>query len=170
MDFDLSALARRLFSTGISKPVAYSRLTRTPIRTSEDLPDDLGGVYDNGEITLRPEELQRSSFIIPHESAHAIYDQGRLKDMAASLASHVGEGPRNRVLGSSVYRQMGPYSGSPEQVSDEGLAFSVGDRDETPYVNYSASQLKNPKLAETLKRLHRNSIQVRRLGGLGALQ
>jgi hypothetical protein len=55
-------------------------------------------------------------------------------------------------------------------MADEGLGYSVGDRDETPYVNYAASQISNPALKEKLLRLHNNAVQTRRLGGMGSLR
>lgn len=165
---DWQLLARRLF--GQQEPVAQARITRTPIYTdSSKLPSGASGLYDKGAIYISPTELQQGpDWTVPHEEAHAIYDQAGLRRVGAALASRVGEGPRNRILATPLYNTQ-DQAGNNEQMSDEGLGFSIGDSEQIPYVNYAASRIQDPRMKQQLLRLNRNALATRALGGMSKL-
>jgi hypothetical protein len=135
-------------------PVAYSRITHSPISV-EDQPG-LKGTYKGGAITISPEQWG----IVPHESAHQIYDKAGLAAQAPQLAPQVSEANRNLIAATPVYRQ-GPNAGTPDQVANEGLGFSIGQPTETDYVEKVASAIKDPVLATRLRRLNSNALGAR---------
>ena len=137
------------------QPTAYTRITRTPVYV-EDQPG-LAGTYANGAITISPGHWD----VIPHESAHQLYDQANLKARARQLAPAVGEAQRNFILASPTYRNMADAGGA-EQLSDEGLGFSIGDPRATGYVDTVANAIQNPSIAAKLRRLNSNALGSRK--------
>lgn len=130
------------------QPQAYSRITRTPIYVGNP-GTDMAGRYEHGAITIAPDQWN----LVPHESAHAIYDQAALRNQASQLLPYVAEGARNRVLADPFYQRQSDY-GSPEELTDEGLAFSIGDRGRAGYVNHVADTITDPAIAARLRRLN----------------
>lgn len=146
-DWFTSALGR-VQSLVNPQPDAYSRITRTPIYLQEP-GNGLAGQYRNGAMTVSPQHLD----VIPHESAHALFDQANLKTKAAALARAVPEGARNRILADPVYQAQPDYNTAGE-LADEGLAYSIGDPDRAKYVDQAAGAIADPTLADRLRRLN----------------
>lgn len=139
------------------QPTAYSRITRTPIYI-QDPGGGLAGQYKDGAITVSPQHLEK----IPHESAHAIFDQANLKTKVADLARAVPEGARNRILADPVYQAQPDYN-TPGELADEGLAYSIGDPDRAKYVDQAAGAIADPTLRDRLLRLNVNAINAKPL-------
>lgn len=135
-------------------PVAYSRISRTPIYTGS-VPTGSGGQYNRltKSITLPPEALQHAPEAVQHESAHALYDQAGFgltpKAETLSVPSLMNILDHPELYGSKP---------DPRTIANEGLAYSVGTEWGEPYVKQIASQMKDRKLAEKLLRLHQNAI------------
>ena len=143
-----SGAVSRVRSLVSPQPQAYSRITRTPIYI-QDPGGGLAGQYKDGAITVSPQHLDK----IPHESAHALFDQANLKTKAADLARAVPEGARNRILADPVYQAQPDYN-TPGELADEGLAYSIGDPDRAKYVDQAAGAIADPTLADRLRRLN----------------
>jgi hypothetical protein len=159
------------------QPQAYSRLTRTPIYV-QDLPKGQAGAYDapTDSMTLGPRQwnaLQSPSNpaippsganaqdLIGHESAHSIYDKSGMSSNAAQLVNTVPEGKRNLINALPLYNQQ-PGGGSDEQLTNEGLAYSIGDKSfgAPAYVEKAAQSIeaKHPQAAALLRRLNSNAL------------
>ncbi len=147
---------------GPRQPIAASRITRTPIYPPEGFPwpENKAGDYSpiSNQIQIKGGYLQEvPSFVIPHESAHAIFNQAGLEPSAPALANS-GPGPQAQSLiaiAPNLYRQ------TPETMANEGLAYSIGTHEGTPFVEHVASRISDPALAQQLLRLHRNALATR---------
>lgn len=156
-------MAKRMFTK--EQPVAYSRITRTPIYSS-GVPSGAGGAYYNktDEMRINPQNMGHpldpdSPYpnIIPHESAHSIFNKGNL---SPSIGGLLPESSR-----SEVYNRPNLYPHpSDSTVANESLAYAIGNPEATEAIKSIAGQIKDPKLAAQLLRLHEN--KVRGLGGL----
>lgn len=141
--------------------VAQTRITRTPVYTvpREDWKEgtSLALYYPQVKSIQTPEgNLQTlSARILPHESAHDIFQKAGLGQSSAELLK--GMTPSAGVM-DQLRGYPGTYKLTPETVANEGLAYSVGDWGRGPFVYHVADQIKDPALADQLKRLHRNAV------------
>lgn len=169
-----------------NKPIAQSRITRTPIyqvpgdkwdsnkggEYNSTTRNSLGGIWEPANIKVRQGEMSPGSDIIPHESTHAIYDQAGLNSVSlGDIPPHA----MDRLLGApnlypmSTSRPAGqPYDAYAERVNaksranmiaNEGLAYSVGTAQGDSYVRDVADQIKDPVLRQQLLRLHENALR-----------
>lgn len=151
-----------------------------------DWPASQDGEYTSGfnpnsqkHIEVRPGALQEDgAFIIPHESTHAIFDKAGLAPSATSLLnSSTGPGlglrasqmisgnpdlyPPMPELPEGQFTDRTVVNAHLQRMANEGLAYSVGTPEGTPYVEHVASRISDPALAQQLLRLHRNALAVR---------
>lgn len=116
-----------------------------------------------GSISAGDSGFGLSGETINHEVAHRIYDLAGLKNNATSLLPDVPKVSSDQIRSSPIYSNMGsPYSGSPEQITDEGLGFSFTSpsfRDEQ-YVKKVADYIKDPNLKSTLVRMFSNRLAI----------
>lgn len=100
--------------------------------------------------------------LIGHESAHRIFDLAGLRSKASELAPKVPNLQRATVaLRNDIYQP------TDEVLANEGLGYSIGDPDATPYVQQAASRIGSDDLRRMLIRLHNNRVASQRLGGIG---
>ncbi len=126
--------------------------------------DNLVNSWKNkkGLISAGESGFGLSGETINHEVAHRIYDLAGLKNKASSLLPSVPQVSSNQIKESPTYSNMGAYSGSPEQITDEGLGFSFtspSSRDEQ-YVKTVADYIKDPNLKSTLIRMFANRLAI----------
>lgn len=156
----MSDLASRLWQGMANlltpQPAAYTRITRTPVYVDPNMPAGQAGGYGAGKITIAPDHWDT----LPHEQAHVLYDQAHLVSQAPELAPAVPELKRQFIQASPIYNQQ-PGAGNAEQLSDEGLGFSIGDPTATDYVEKVARKIKDPAIAARLRRLNDNAIATR---------
>jgi hypothetical protein len=183
---DLVAALQKAASLGLGVPAAMTRITRTPVfEGGEGWPATKGGQYDpnTGAITVLPEGMQPFYRILPHESAHAIYDQAGLSQITPQLFGptmpHLPPAAVNQIqihpelypiIGTRSSSGMPSFKQDREILSNEGLAFSIGDPAGTPFVEAIANKIKDPALAAELLRLHHNALGTRKAAELQALQ
>lgn len=156
---------RNMLGMNPPQPVAQSRFTRTPIysSTGADWPENKGGEYRDGRITVRQDELQspESGQLITHESAHDIFQRAGLTPLAGQLLARGPELPTRAT--SRIYSNPQLYVNPAKDdalLANEGLAYSLGWPQGTPYVEWVASQIQDPALAQQLLRMHQNRIEA----------
>jgi hypothetical protein len=159
-----------------SKRIADTRISRTPIyqTTGDGWPEGKAAEYDPAtkRISVLGLDNGRARRDIPHESAHAIFDKAGLAPASGKLVS--GVPPEVNALISYFPQLYRPLSGTDpselkrhrEMIADEGLAYSVGRDEGTPYVEHVASQIKDSAIAAQLLRLHRNALANNSTGNL----
>jgi hypothetical protein len=161
------------------KPVAQSRITKTPIYQADTNERNWGegqlAEYnpDTDSIAVRPSSFQGSASstdpnpMIPHESAHAIYEKSKLVP-ASVLKSGMPSGSRMQSSASGSPFSVTPFSFEEQWRQDksranEGLAYSIGLPEATPFIESVASQIRDPNIAQQLRRLHYNALNAKRL-------
>ena len=136
-----------------SEPTAFTRITHTPV-TFTAQPQGQGGLYENGAIEVGPQFANGMNSVLPHEQAHAIYDQAGLKSQANELLPGVPPARIATILGSHLYDR----DHSAENLTNEGLAYTIGQpwAEDDQYVNAAAARIADPALRAKLLRLHAN--------------
>lgn len=146
--------------TGLDDPIANARITHTPIHTAGPLyPAAAGAQYYRlgNRIEIPPERLQENAnYFIPHESSHALYSAAKLSPEAIQGVPLPEDARWTITSNPNLYPNP-----SPDTMANEGLAYSIGYEDATPFIEHVASRIKDPALAQQLLRLHRTAILAR---------
>ena len=156
---DLLANILAMLSPTQAQPqvVAQDRYMRTPIVQEPQNPG-VGANYDAGNDRISVGDINSlPTGILAHEITHRIYNKAGLKKLAPELLPSLAKSTHDYLQNSPIYNQM-QGAGSPEQMTDEGLAYSatspvMGDKD---YVQKAASLIQNTDLKNTLLRLFTN--------------
>jgi hypothetical protein len=159
------------------QPTAQTRITRTPVYQTigDDWPDGKAAEYDPATKRITVLGFSNARKDIPHESAHALFDAAGLAPASGQLTS---QGPGLSLEARSLinyfpqlYKPLAGFDPAEvkrhqEMMADEGLAYSIGNAEGTPYVEYVASRIGDPAIAAQLRRLHNNALANNSTGNL----
>lgn len=141
---------------GMTTPVGsfQTRITRTPGVFTQNLPQGVGGLYNNGSIQARPDA---SPEVLRHESLHSLFDMGSFGANSNQIAPLVSSEWKNYLQQSPTYQKEIAAEGLNPILANEGAAMDISKGTASKdLMNYLMQHLDKNSAAQ-IQRLWSNS-------------